>query len=100
MPLGNAKAPLNPYIVRRTIEQAAVLDESGRLREPVGIPEGADFAFGLVTRTGAAVKAFEGGGIQEKSAHGLITLVAQTRFRKTAGAPFGSLPPTGRPAAA
>ena len=50
------QALLDADVVRRAIHQLAVGHQRGRLGQPGGIPEGSDFAPGLVTRAGAAVK--------------------------------------------
>ena len=51
------------------INQFAVRDHRGRLRQPRGIPERADFAAGLIARAGATVKAVERRRIQKQRFH-------------------------------
>jgi hypothetical protein len=54
-----------PQAVRRRIDQFAVLDQCGRLRQPGRIPERADFPPRLIARAGAAIEALKGGRLQK-----------------------------------
>src|SRR3954468_9835935 len=53
---------LDVDIVRRAIHQLAIGNERSGLREPGRVPEGADFALGLVTSASATVESVKGWG--------------------------------------
>src|SRR5499433_2743643 len=65
------------------IDQLAVSDQSCRLREPGREPKRANLAPGLIARSGAAIKALEGGGLQEQRAHACCPLRSASRSRWT-----------------
>ncbi len=50
---------------RRCVDQAAVRDQRGRLRQPGRIPERSDLALGLVAGSGATVETLERRRIQK-----------------------------------
>ena len=53
----------------RCVDELAAGHERGSLREPGGIPERADFAPRLVTRTGTTIEAVKGGCLEEERPH-------------------------------
>src|SRR5450432_1081082 len=63
-------------VVRRRVDQLAVLDKCCRLREPCRIPERAHLAFRLVARTRAAVETVEGRALKKKSSQHLQFLTS------------------------
>ncbi len=67
--LGERQHMIDLELRRRSVDQLAVGDEGRRLGEPGREPERPDLAFGLITRTGAAVEAVEGRRVQEQGLH-------------------------------
>ena len=55
--------------VRRCVDEPAAFDERSRLCQPRGIPERADLAPSLKTRSRSAVETVEGWSLEEEGAH-------------------------------